>query len=128
MQPDPVRIEWWPAPREGELVPDRGPVDPTPYVASGAFTAEWLEPSPLEKAVRRLLDTMAGPFPCTPRLGPCPVCGNRLAEVVISERSPGGSVFALDGGPCCCRYGPEDVDRIREHLEATVRIARDSPG
>lgn len=33
------RIEWWPAPREGEIVPDHPPADLTPYIVAGSFTA-----------------------------------------------------------------------------------------
>lgn len=47
------RIEWWPAPRDGEVVPDHPPVDITPLIASGSliFTAG---PRQAVEAVMRL--------------------------------------------------------------------------
>lgn len=50
------RIEWWPAPRDGELVPDHGPVDLTPYVTGGSFTAGPMEDASqaMERHARRL--------------------------------------------------------------------------
>lgn len=34
-----MSIWWCPAPREGEIVPDHGPVDLTPYVVGGSFSS-----------------------------------------------------------------------------------------
>jgi hypothetical protein len=78
MQPD--RIEWWPAPREGEIVPDHGPVDLTPYIVSGSFLGEWLEDA--DQAMAAYVSRLA------------------VAESAMIEQA---TEMALQGGTCGVR-------------------------
>lgn len=41
-----MSIWWCPAPREGEIVPDHGPVDLTPYVVGASFSSVVPPPMP----------------------------------------------------------------------------------
>lgn len=81
------RIEWWPAPRDGELVPDHGPVDLTPYVVGGDLTTGAMEDTSqaMERHARRLAAAEAAMV-------------EKAAEVAAQTGTSGVRVWRYDEG------------------------------